>query len=798
VVCLAALPVRAATRVWAGCLLLPWVLLAGCSGDSVNLVLEDAAAQGHAAEGSAQVNTQPVTSRILPGALEPEAAVAEQLTAAWAARSPEYQPRTRHLAEDGTPLYTNRLFLESSPYLRQHAHNPVNWFPWGDEAFAEARRLGRPVLLSIGYSTCHWCHVMEEESFEDEEIARYLNEHYVTIKVDREERPDVDSIYMTAVRTMGGGGGWPLNVWLTADREPFYGGTYFPARDGDRGMRFGFLTIANRLAEVYREEPAKVREQSSLLAQRLRQVMNPPAGTVAVDERSLAEAARQYRGRFDAVHGGMAGAPKFPSSLPIRFLLRESRRQGDAHLREMAALTLRKMAGGGMYDHVAGGFHRYSTDQLWLVPHFEKMLYDNALLVVAYLDGFQATGEEQFAAVARDILTYVLREMTDPDGGFYSATDADSLGPTGERDEGYFFTWTPAELAEVLGQQRAEQVAAAYAVTESGNFEGRNILHRPRSSEQVAGELGISPAALEAALAESRGLLHEARSARPAPLRDDKILASWNGLMISAFAQSALVLGEPRWLVAAERAADFMLAQMRVDGRLRRSFKDGRARHNAYLDDHAFLIAGLLDLFEASGEPRWLREAIGLDEILAARFEDTEVGGFFLTSDDHETLLVREKPAQDGAEPCGNSVQLLNLYRLAALTSQDGYRQRADRAVAAFSGMLAEYPSALAEMLLAMEFRRDRVREVVLVTPGPQAHAQSRAFLDKLYSRFVPNKVVVAVQQGSALAALAETVPLVAGKSARDEMVTAYLCERGVCKQPTTDPEVFGTMLDEE
>jgi len=739
--------------------------------------------------------TGTVTSRLLPGAQPPPEEVSSQLVAAWKERGGEYQPRTRHLAADGSPLYTNRLFLQSSPYLRQHAHNPVNWFPWGDEAFAEARRLGRPVLLSIGYSTCHWCHVMEEESFEDEEIARYLNENYITIKVDREERPDVDSIYMTAVRTMGLGGGWPLNVWLTADREPFYGGTYFPARDGDRGMRFGFLTIIERLRELYAQEPDKVREQSRHLADRLRQVMSPPSGEVAVDERSLAEAARQYRDRFDGVHGGMAGAPKFPSSLPIRFLLRESRRQGDDHLRQMAELTLRKMAGGGMYDHVAGGFHRYSTDQLWLVPHFEKMLYDNALLVVAYLEGFQATGDEQFAAVARDILTYVEREMLAPGGGFYSATDADSIGPDGERDEGYFFTWTPTELTELLGPERASQVSAVYAVTSAGNFEGRNILHRPRPIAEVAAELGITTLALEATLAASRELLYERRSARPQPLRDDKILASWNGLMISAFAQASLVLGEARWLSVAEQSADFVLAKMQVDGRLRRSFKGGRASHNAYLDDHAFLIAGLIDLFEASGDPRWLREAIALDGILARHFEDVEAGGFFLTSDDHEVLLVREKPAQDGAEPCGNSVQLLNLYRLAEFTSNDEYRQRAERAVQAFSGVLAQWPSALSEMLLAMEFRRDRVQEVVLVTPGPNAHEQSRPFLERLHREFVPNRIVAVVQQGKALEELARTVPLVAGKVARDEMVTAYLCEQGVCKQPTTDPEVFWGLL---
>ncbi len=746
-------------------------------------------------QGSKTMADELVTARPLPGTETVPLGTAQQLAERWSSREPGYRPRTRHLAGDGSPLYTNRLFLESSPYLRQHAHNPVNWFPWGDEAFDEARRLGRPVLLSIGYSTCHWCHVMEEESFEDEEIARYLNANYVAIKVDREERPDVDSIYMTAVRTMVGGGGWPLNVWLTENREPFYGGTYFPPRDGDRGTRFGFLTLITRLREVYETQPDEVRAQSGQLSERLRQVMSPPPGDTAVDERSMAEAARQYQERFDRLHGGMAGAPKFPSSLPIRFLLRESLRQDDADLLGMAELTLHKMAAGGMYDHVAGGFHRYSTDQLWLVPHFEKMLYDNALLVVAYLEGFQATGDESFAGVARDILTYVQREMVAPGGGFYSATDADSIGPDGERDEGYFFTWTPAELLELLGESRAAVVSAVYGVTEAGNFEGRNILHRPRGDRELSAELNLKEGELRTVLEESRALLYSARSARSQPLRDDKVLTSWNGLMISAFAQAALVLGEEHWLAVAEKAAGFVLSEMRVDGRLRRSYRAGEARHNAYLDDYAFLVAGLVDLFEAGGDPRWLREAIALDVVLAEHYEDPEVGGFFLTSDDHEALLVREKPAQDGAEPCGNSVQLLNLYRLGELTGDDQYRKRGDRAVTAFSAILARWPSALSEMLLAMEFRRDRVREVVLVSPGPQPYRAARAFLQELHAGLVPNKVVIAVQEGESLDELARTVPLVAGKVARDDRVTAYLCEQGVCKQPTTDPAMFRAQL---
>ena len=560
-------------------------------------------------------------------------------------------------------------------------------------------------------------------------------------------------------------------------------------------MRFGFLTILRRLREVYDEQPDEVRSQSQGLAERLRQSMNPPPGDVVVDERSLVEAASQYRDRFDAQHGGVAGAPKFPSSLPIRFLLREALRQEDDSLREMAELTLRKMAGGGMYDHVAGGFHRYSTDQLWLVPHFEKMLYDNALLVVAYLEGYQASGDAHFAEVARDILTYVQREMRAPEGGFYSATDADSIGPDGERDEGYFFTWTPDELTQLLGSERAGLLGAVYDVTEHGNFEGRNILHRPRPLQVVAEQLSTSPEQLSAVLKESRSLLYEARGKRSQPLLDDKVLSSWNGLMISAFAQASLVLGDDGLLEVAGQAADFVLSKMRVEGRLRRSYKDGRASYNAYLDDYAFLIAGLIDLFEASGQRHYLNEAIALDEVLATHYEDGEQGGFFMTSDDHEKLLVREKPSQDGAEPCGNSVQVLNLYRLSKLTGRDEYRQRGDRAIAAFSGILAKWPSALSEMLLAMDFRNGRVQELIIVTPEGAPSTTARPFLDQLAKRFVPNRLVITVAEGDEQGSLAKLVPMVTDKIAQGGVVTAYLCEQGVCKQPTTDVDELGRLL---
>jgi len=711
---------------------------------------------------------------------------------------PGYRPRTRHLLPDGGAKYTNRLSLSSSPYLQQHAHNPVNWYPWGDEAFETARRLGRPILLSVGYSTCHWCHVMEEESFEDEEIARFMNEGYVAIKVDREERPDLDAIYMSAVQTLTGSGGWPMTVWLTPDRKPYYGGTYFPARDGDRGVPIGFLTLLGRLRALYDEQPDRVAESAEQLVLAIRQSLAPPAGGDGLPGADVPLAAvATYRARFDATHGGLQRPPKFPSSLPVRFLMRHHRRAGDRQAIDMATLTLEKMAAGGMYDQVGGGFHRYATDARWLVPHFEKMLYDNALLAIAYLEGFQATGREDFARVAREILLYVERDMTSPQGAFYSASDADSLAPGGRREEGYFFTWTPEEIEAAIGKERARIVAGRYGVTSQGNLEGRSILHLARPIPDLARDLEIDPGRLPAILEDARGELYRARAKRPAPLRDEKILTAWNGLMISAFARAALVLGEDRHARTAARAADFVLGNLRRDGRLIRSHSEGRPGRNAFLDDYACLTAGLIDLFEATGGRRWIEAAIGLDAVLEAQYEDRTGGGFFMTSADHEALLAREKPAYDGAEPSGNSVAVMNLLRLHALTTDDRYRRRAERALAAAGPVLKRSPTALSEMLLAVDFRLDTPKEILIVTPpGPGGGAGGAGpLLTALRRAFVPNRVLVVVQEGEALAALSRIVPLVQGKTAHNGKATAYVCENRVCDLPTTDPAVFARQI---
>ena len=699
-----------------------------------------------------------------------------------------YQPRTHHLEGPGRPKYTNRLILETSPYLQQHAHNPVNWYPWGDEAFADARRLGRPVFLSIGYSTCHWCHVMEEESFEDEEIAGYINQNYVAIKVDREERPDVDAIYMAAVQNLTGSGGWPMTVFLTHDREPFFGGTYFPPRDGARGARHGFLTILRELKKTFEQDPARVRQAAEALSAAIKKDMDSvgdAGATHGVPSPSvIAEAVSYYKRAFDSVHGGVRRAPKFPSNMPVRLLLRHHRRTGDPDALRMATLTLEKMAGGGMYDQVGGGFHRYSTDERWLVPHFEKMLYDNALLVVAYAEAFQVTRRPDFARVVRETLDYVLREMTSPEGGFYSATDADSEG-----QEGKFFVWTMAELRELLPRADQERFLRHYGVTERGNFheinvEGANILHVGAVDEEA-----------HAALAGARKTLYDVRSRRVPPLRDEKILAAWNGLMISGLAVGGRILGEWRYVEAAARAAAFVLGKMRNGDRLVRSYKDGRTQPHGFLEDHAFMAAGLLDLYEATFDGRWLGEAAAVAEAQEKYFGDETRGGWFMTAADAEKLLAREKPTYDGAEPSGTSVALLAALRLHAFTTDDRWRRVAERAFSSIAPVLNDRPLAMTEALVALDFHSDVPREVGVVWPAGQAVGAAEPLLAVLRATFLPNKALAGAPQGPELETVAKVARFLEGKVAQGGKATAYVCERGRCELPTSDPAKFGEQI---
>jgi uncharacterized protein YyaL (SSP411 family) len=713
----------------------------------------------------------------LPGAAPFPGDLAKRLADAVAARGPAYAPRTHHL-RDGRPRFTNRLALERSPYLLQHAHNPVSWWPWGEEAFEEARRTGRPVFLSVGYSTCHWCHVMERESFEDEEIARVLNERYVAVKVDREERPDVDGIYMTAVQLLTGGGGWPMSVWLTPEKEPFFGGTYFPPRDGARGAMRGFLSILEEIAALYGRDRDRVTRATGTLVQAVRTALaasGPPAEAIPGAE-AIRGAVEACRKGFDPEHGGLRRAPKFPSSLPVRLLLRVHRRTRDEDVLRMATLTLERMAAGGMHDQVGGGFHRYSTDAEWLVPHFEKMLYDNALLAVAYAEAWQATGRRDFARVVRQTLDYVLREMTSPEGAFFSATDADSEG-----EEGKFFVWSERQIREVLGEE-AGRFARFFGVAPEGNWEGVNVLHVPRPDEDEW-----------EALRGAREKLYAARARRPAPLRDEKVLASWNGLMISAMAFGGRVLGEPRYVDAAARAADFVLDRMVVDLRLQRSWLAGEAGVPAFLEDHAFLAQGLLDLYEATFDVRWLEAALALADRTEALFGDPEGGGWFQTATDHERLLAREKPTHDGAEPSGASVALLVALRLGAFTADDRWRRSAERALRAYAAALAGQPAALGEMLLALDFATDAPREVVLV--WPEGEAAPEPFLSVLRRHFLPNRALAGAPEGDGIARLGRVAPVAAEKVAAGGRPTAYVCERGRCRLPAIAPEKLGAQI---
>jgi uncharacterized protein YyaL (SSP411 family) len=712
----------------------------------------------------------------LPGAGPLPDALAARLAEAVRARGPGYRPRTRHLVGD-RPRFTNRLVLEKSPYLLQHAHNPVSWWAWGDEPFEEARRTGRPVFLSVGYSTCHWCHVMEHESFEDPEIARVLNERFVPIKVDREERPDVDAIYMTAVQLLTGGGGWPMSVWLTPDKEPFFGGTYFPPRDGVRGATRGFLGILEEIADLYAKDPGRVRSATGSLVQAVRAALasHGSAAASVPGPQPIEDAVATFRQAFDEERGGLRRAPKFPSSLPVRLLLRHHRRTKAPASLGMATLTLEKMAAGGIHDQVGGGFHRYSTDAEWLVPHFEKMLYDNALLAVAYAEAWQVTQRRDLARVVRQTLDYLVREMSSPEGGLYSATDADSEG-----EEGRFFVWEERELRDLLGAE-AERFIRFHGATPEGNFEGRNILWVPRPDEDEW-----------EALAPARARLYEARARRPPPLRDEKVLAGWNGLAISALAFGGRVLGEPHHVAGAARAAEFVLARLVKDGRLRRTWLAGEAGVPAFLEDHAFLVAGLLDLHEATFDPRWLAAALDLAERQERLFADPAGGGWFQTATDHDRLLAREKPTHDGAEPSGASVAVLNALRLHAFTTEERWWKVAEAALRHYAPLLEAQPAALSEMLLALDFATDAAHEVVLV--WPEGEPVPEPFVSVLRRSFLPNHALCGAPEGEGLARLGAVAPVAAGKMAAGRP-TAYVCERGLCRLPAIAPEKLAAQI---
>lgn len=672
----------------------------------------------------------------------------------------------------------NHLIHETSPYLLQHAHNPVDWFPWGEEAFTKAREENKPILLSIGYSACHWCHVMAHESFENEQIAKLMNENFVNIKVDREERPDLDQIYMNAVQMMTHHGGWPMTVFLTPDAVPFYGGTYFPPED--RYNMPGFPRVLISVAQAYRERQDDIRETGTSLVNELRR-LSATSGSNEPIEVELLDAA--YAGiirSYDSINGGFGGAPKFPPAMALEFLLRTHARTGNREALEIVSHTCQKMANGGMYDQLGGGFHRYSTDAKWLVPHFEKMLYDNALLSRLYLHYFQVSQAPAARETVEGILDYVLREMTDPAGGFYSTQDADSEG-----HEGKFFVWDINEIRDALGDRDASLFSSYYNITESGNFEGKNIPNVTRTLEEVAKENNLSVSALQESLKESKSKLFELRETRVKPDRDEKVLTAWNGLMMASFAEAGVILGRRDYTDAARKNAEFVTFNLRRDGVLLRTWKDGVARFNAYLEDYAFLIEGLLTLFETTGEFRWLTKALALTVTMINEFWDDDAGGFFFTGKSHENLIVRSKDYFDNATPSGNSVAAIALPKLALLSGNEKYRNLATATLREIGNSARRYPSGFGYALSAADFLLSTPKEVAIVGNNP---FDIQPLLYEVWRRYLPNKVVA---PGYGI----DVIPLLENRTPLNGLPTAYVCEHYTCKQPVNDASALAEQL---
>jgi uncharacterized protein YyaL (SSP411 family) len=687
----------------------------------------------------------------------------------------------------------NRLAQAASPYLLQHAENPVDWYPWGEEALGKARAEGKPIFLSIGYSACHWCHVMEHESFENAEVAAFLNEHFVSIKVDREERPDLDHIYMTAVQMIQrGGGGWPLSAFLTPQGEPFYGGTYWPT-PGRMGMP-SFMQILEGVHEAWTDRHAEVMTSASRVTEAL---ASHAAGAVASGEGkptadALTKAAETLRRQFDDRYGGFGTHPKFPHPMDLRLLLRLWAESRESDLLEMAEFTIRKMAAGGIYDQLGGGFHRYSVDAKWLVPHFEKMLYDNAQMATVFVEAYQITGYRDYERVARETIDWVLREMTNSEGGFQSTLDADTEG-----EEGLTYVWTPEEIATVIGPEAALTFCAVYDVSRTGNFEGRNILNRPKSSSQMAVILNREPDELEAELATSRVKLLAARVQRPQPGQDDKVITSWNALMIEALALAGGAFREPRYISAAIKSAEFLLTTLTDDeGRLLHSWRNGQASGRAFLDDYSYLANALVTLYEATFDPRWIQEAVKLTETMLARFADTSGGGFFYTADDGEQLVVRHKETQDSSVPSGTSVAATVLVRLARFTGRADFHSAAERTLAAHADFLTDFPTGATQMLLALADRLGPYRECVLL--ASQSDPASGQLLDALRQVFIPHRLLVKTEPGQQPPGGSEHLAdLCAGAAGLDQSPALLVCENFACQQPVFGSEAILRKLEE-
>jgi uncharacterized protein YyaL (SSP411 family) len=666
--------------------------------------------------------------------------------------------------------FTNNLIHETSPYLLQHAHNPVEWYPWGDEAFAKAKSEDKPVLVSIGYSACHWCHVMEHESFEDEATAKIQNENFVSIKVDMEERPDVDKIYMNFVQLTTGRGGWPMNVFLTPEKLPFFGGTYFPPT-----QRYGmpaWQQILTSIAEAWRERRDELLHSANEILGELRRISISGDASAGIDTTICDLAFQSLERTFDAKNGGWGGAPKFPQAMSMEFLLRYWKRTGNEKALEMVKFTADKMADGGMYDQLGGGFHRYATDAIWLVPHFEKMLYDNAQLIRVYVHLFQITREEFHKRIAVETLEYVKREMHDESGGFYSAQDADSEG-----EEGKFFVWTPEEVEAIVGENDARLCDFFFDITKEGNFEGKSILQRRYSIESAAKALKIGPSELERVIESGKKKLFDEREKRIRPFRDEKVLTAWNGLMLAGFAEAAAVFDNEEYLQVAKNNADFLLHRLQENGSLLRTWKEGRAKLNGYIEDYANVADGLIALYQVSGEETYINEAKRFADSMITEFWDEEAGGFFFTSNDHEELIVRTKDLYDNATPSGNSAAADVLLRLAKFYGEEKYERFASIALRVAAPQVKRYPQGFGRALSAIEFRLSPVKEVALI--GERGSDLERAVFDA----YLPNTVV-------AIRGLEETstVPLLEEKTSVEGSPTAYVCENFTCTRPTTDP----------
>ncbi len=685
---------------------------------------------------------------------------------------------------------SNRLIYEQSPYLLQHAENPVDWYPWGEEAFQAAKKEDKPLFLSIGYATCHWCHVMAHESFEDEEVSRLLNEHYIAIKVDREERPDIDRIYMSVCQIMTGQGGWPLSIFMTPEGKPFFAGTYFP-RTSRMGMP-GLIDVLKQIAAMWQGDRSRIMKVS----EEITRAIQPGAGSsTSIDTLGLDTLRKGYiqleRG-FDPSWGGFGRAPKFPTPHNLTFLLRWHKRSGNSMALEMAEKTLDSMRSGGIFDHIGFGFHRYSVDQRWLVPHFEKMLYDQALLAMAYTEAYQATGKIKFAQVAREILTYVLRDMRAPQGGFYSAEDADSEGK-----EGLFYLWTPREVKEHLGTELGDLFCRVFDITDAGNFEeGRSIPHMPVTLQTFARKEGMDLKEVETILEDARSTLLAVRKKRVHPVKDDKILTAWNGLMIAAFAKAYQVFGDQAYAAAARRAASFILKNLRTaEGRVLRRYRQGNAAYPGYLDDYAFLVWGLIELYEATFEVSYLEEAIALNEAMIEIFWDTQHGGLYFTGKGNEPLIARSKEIYDGALPSGNSVAALNFLRLGRITGNSDLERRAEELTRAFSGQVTEHPMGCTQLMVALDFMAGPSQEIVIA--GDPALDTTRALVNLIRRSFLPNKVLLLRVHGSEGKRLASLAPFVAAMGPMNGRPMVYVCQGYACKTPIGDIETLKATLNQ-